>query len=415
MKTSKFDRVISGLAVNGFFLSEIIRKYVIGSELVLILYELLLVFVAVFYFRKTYNRHLQGLVVITSTIFLWGLFVSVPSSYGLITLALGVRTYLIPISALIIGMRLNQTLEPPDRNRMLLMFVSFWILAISALAVVQIVVGPTHFLTVGVGRDEAIGLGDWGHGSELFRTTSIFQHTGKYGQIIFLLCVASAYLRSLVPLSCLTTTYLFVQELAAVLLSGQRAGLMFYLFVLLLLYAVNRRSAVISVTFIIAAVVVIVVVKPEWLSVFSRAETAIDEIPFRINENVLLPLGYALERYALFGVGFGAFSFGSVNFGGHLLGHVIKTGNAEDAYLRIMVETGVIGVILSSMFFLHAVFLALRRKEIGDKRWRNLRVFSVSVIFGVMLWGLTHDTLGATATTGMLFFFISPLYMNRKS
>jgi hypothetical protein len=413
MRASTVERIAIVVALNGFFVSEIIRKYFIGSQVVLIAYEALVVSIAIVFLHKVINKRITELILIFFTIVAWGLFVSIFASAPSATLVLGLRTYIFPISVLILGVRLFETMSKDQFNLKLLSFVVLWMLVIGTVAVLQITLGQSHFLTIGVGRDEAEGLGDWAYGSNLFRTTSLFQHTGKYGQIIFILAAASCYLRTSMGLSNLTSVSLLILEISSVILSGQRIGILLYFAILGALQFGNFRNAVVKGAYLAPIFIVSIFFVPSILSIFDRAITIFDEIPFRISANIIEPLAYAIDEFGFSGLGFGYVSFGSETFGGRLLFSVVTVGNPENSYLRMVVETGILGALLSIAFFMHPILVALTRVNLKTKQDMSLRAFTTSMVLAAMIWGNTHDTLGATATTGMLFFFLAPIYSRK--
>lgn len=413
MNSSLIEKYAIVVLVNGFFISEAIRKFIIGSQLPLIIYETTCVVVALLILRRAINRRILELIVLCLIVIFWGIASSVTSKFALPVIFLGLRTYIFPLAALILGARLVQILGKESFERAGLKLVTFWITIITSIAILQMVLGPQHPLTVGVGREEAMGLGGWGTNTDLFRTTSIFQHTGKYGQVIFILCSYSLYLRRELRPNQLLAVCIICLELTAVFVSGQRTGLIFYIFIAAALYLSNIKSLVYISSLSGFAILTSTFLSPLAADIAARNLTTLSEIPTRITSNVILPVSDALASYPIGGIGFGSLSFGSLSFGGDLLTSYINAGNAESSYARIIVETGTFGLLLASLYFFHGLFISLS----GSSKVQDtlLRRFAASLIISVLIWGNTHDTLGATATIGIMFFIISPIYVGSRT
>lgn len=415
MKSQLIEKWSISAVVNSLFVFEAVRKFAIGSQNVLIAYEILCAALAFALITRAINRRILEIMAILGALFLWGLLSTINSKFDISLIFIGLRPYIASIAALVFGVRIIQIMGAEKFEQAAFRVVLFWIFTITLVAVMQIYLGPSHFLTVGVGRDEAMGLGTWGEGSDLFRTTSIFQHTGKYGQIIFLLCSFSAYLRAQIKPNYHIGIAVMALELAAVIISGQRAGSILFLLLIFTIYASTLRRIFLTGLAFTAASIFGAGLLSLVSGIAQRTMSAIDEIPIRIHMNIILPLSDAMGNYPITGIGFGSLSFGSQAFGGDLLTSFIKVGNAENSYARIIVEIGFIGLVFVCIFFAHILFTALTKKIDTSDHQKNTRNFSICLTLAIIVWGNTHDTLGATATTGILFFLISPIYVKSST
>lgn len=414
----KFQPVFLATVANGLFVAEILRKFLLGGQTILIIYELACITIAISLAFKTYRPCIEPLFLVTAAILLWGGLTIAASSYSPNVYFFGARTYLFPIAALLTGIRLCQLIGHIKFVRLTFSCVTFWIVVITGVALAQLFVGFDHFLTIGVGNHEAVGLGTWGDDSELFRTTSIFQHTGKYGQIVFLLAAYSLYYRSSYLSRPAWRGILLLLEVAAIVISGQRAGFIGYIFLLVVVALRSGRSAIRSFAGLALFVLVIIfIVSQSTYGVFERGLSGFEEIPERIESNFVIPIGFVLDHYFFWGVGFGALSFGAIQYGGDSLLSFIRVGSAEGSFVRIAVETGIVGVILALLFVFAAIVAAFNYGRAAQAYDRSIRrgasiysSFLITTLIVLLFWSLTHDVLAATATMGIVFFFAAPVF-----
>lgn len=219
-------------------------------------------------------------------------------------------------------------------------------------------------------------------------------------------------------------------ELAVILVSGQRAAVVGFVFLACGVWLVQAKRSKASVLGAVLACVLIV--GATWgfrreefeLSmlrlVLLRAVSGFVDIPERFRANVFEPAWYVVNRFGLVGEGIGAFSLGSGPWGGMPLYEVVPVGSAENSWLRIIAEQGVIGLGFQMVFWLGllwASWATWRRSTerrlacpLGANELRVVVVFPGVVLAVLLLWANTHDVVGnVTVMSLALVLFGLPL------
>lgn len=431
---------LAPLVISLPLLAEVIRKYVYPSNLVLPLAEILAVFVALALFQRLpVNRATAVLGALIVASIAWGLLTIAFGHQDFALGMVGLRNFLVPCAFLVIGASLGNTFTSDRFTGLLHRVFTLWFVALALVAVFQLLVGRDHWLNAipeGMG-DERGGIGDYTVGEVgldfLFRPTSIFLHTGKLGAVLFVL---SSYRLCYAASSYRRNTFWIgrVFDVVVLMVSGQRAAIVGYGLVAVVvgLMRSGRRSLAVVVMAVALGAIGLAIFG--WVTasggsesigigalIFMRTVSGVVDIPLRVADNVIAPLEYVLAHYALSPAGLGAFSFGSAQFGGQPLYEVVPIGTAENAWLRLLAEQGLLGLVLAGAFWIALVFYSVMA-------WRNARMVSVSWVHGksdlttlalcpalilavLLLWANTHDVLG-NVTVMSLFMVTFGAAMN---
>lgn len=394
--------------------TECVRKYIWADLSVLILADGVAILVALWVIVKRTLGGTRNYWLIFGLYFVWGSITAIFTHASIALVGIGLRPLFIPLIYLTIA---YGYFELPNSERLFLKSVTFWILVVGGVAFLQILLGrdhPINDLPAIVGDDYA-GIGDYDvryEGLEgFFRPTSIFFHTGKFGQTIFLLSLtitASAFSRvNIRPAYAGTVVFAW----AALLLSGQRAGVVFIIFALGLILALGdkwgaSKLSKIAIPMILLAGLSSIFSDDLRSLVFERAASGFTDSIDRVTENSRASQ-YLLSKYWVVGEGLGFFSFGSTNFGGEVLYEHFYGGDAENAWLRVLSEMGLLGVAIVALMFWWIVrrsWLILRSRLLTSQQmW--IAWVPLSAAFSLAVWGLTHDIFSNTLT--MIMFFIS--------
>ncbi|PKP72140.1 MAG: hypothetical protein CVT83_01435 [Alphaproteobacteria bacterium HGW-Alphaproteobacteria-5] len=273
--------------------------------------------------------------------------------------------------------------------------VAFWVSAIALLAFVQIILGQSHPInqfSAGDGIVEFRGAGNIYFtvlGIPVFRPTSIFFHTGKFGQTIFFLFLVAFALYQMRP-GRASRVALFV-SLMGIAISGQRASMAAALIILAAyLILINPRMALRTgrIMAILAPIAVVLMISSDapakildgisyrFISIFGSGSSR-----FVANS---LNWGAALDAAGMFGAGVGSYSLGSKMLGGgtFLLG--------ENSWMRFVVEWGVLGSA-AILVIIVASLLPKRRSRGGDPGLIFVNIVLPTLL--VIVWCFTHDVL----------------------
>ncbi|MFZ0254334.1 MAG: hypothetical protein WAN46_01525 [Gammaproteobacteria bacterium] len=422
------------LLLNTPLLVEIIRKYAIYSNMVFLGGDLVIIafFALLLLQRKIQLSWLPFPFVLGSIVFLVLAFVStIISGASLGAYFVGARAAYIPVIYLLISAAYFRA-EPLSFQR-LYYCASFWVVIAGCLALTQIYLGPTHPINRFWDQD-ALGIGDYTAGGEvlaagIFRPTSFFAHTGKFGQVVFCLVLFRwiALLTKAVRIGPWGGG-LIVFDILAVGASGQRAAMLF-LMLGLLMFAFffrtkrsfsfrtkrpslqhGRTSIIISIaTFAFTAGLVILGLGSIYLNVgYERLASGIAAAPSRIVGNFLLPIKTIIETYLFYGDGFGMYTFGSSDFGGSIVYKAVQMeGVGESSIIRLSAEVGLFTAALQIVLFLIIVVLAWRAARSNrPANERVLGVFFFTWMIAFTLWSNTADVF-ANATVMSLGYALA--------
>ncbi len=392
-------------------LEEVIRKYLIYSDLVFLGADILVLATAVALgVRGKLNlKNLPPTFLVLGVMFIVLTSINHAISGNHIGIyGIGIRATFLPLVYMLIAARYVSSVEGAyDR---IFFCVNVWILVIGIMALAQVVLGKNHPINE-VWGSTALGVGDFATREKglllpgLFRPTSVFTHTGKFGQVIYTLVLfkwshilLSQGKRSYLPY------VLLPFDLAVIFVSGQRAALMF-LVIGMLMFAVMyiRQNGVSLKKLLVPPVIILIGLAGAWVvspvmagAIYDRFESVISAIPVRLEGNFWLPIRTMLEDYLFSGEGLGSFTFGSRLFGGTPVFETIKMqGLGESSLIRLCGEVGVVATIVIVIAYLSLVTRGLRVFE----TLKGSPIASASLFFSIwviclLFWSNTADVFG---------------------
>ncbi len=400
--------------------AEILQKYVFWNRTPILIGDVLIICVSLIAITRHGSRNVRMALVWCIVSIAWGILTVIAGHGGLMLGLIGIRTSVLPVCSLVIGAALLRSLPLERANRFLFLSSLVWLIIITFVALIQIILGRAHSINIlpeGLGGDERHGIGDFeGYDlryiGELFRPTSIFLHTGKYGQVSFVL---SAF-----ALASSSGRWGYKSLLVAVLgalsvgLSGQRAAMIGYL--LCVIYVLSSRMSLSGALGAFTGIGMVLVAvcyaidKGLPISIWYRFFSLVEAIPSRVRENVVEPISDIWYESGMLGSGAGTFSLGSAGFGGAPLYEIIAKGAAENSWLRIWAEQGLVGVFIWTAGYFAAIIQGVRAacwsRRSGDQRVINvLSLNGVLTLMVIGLWSNTHDVIGNTTTMIMAMYY----------
>lgn len=351
-------------------LQEAVRKYLIHSDLVFLGGDTLVVTTAIVLgFQGRLNlRNLPPVFILLSVLFIGATtFNHAASGNHIGVYGVGLRATFLPLVYMLISARYLSAVS--NGYERIFHCVIGWIVIIGIVAVVQIILGKDHPINA-VWGTSALGVGDFATVDKgvlipgMFRPTSIFTHTGKFGQVIFTLVLFKwCYLlfsdvrRSVLPYA------LMLFDLTVILVSGQRAALLFLALSIGLAVLYPRQHGMRFRKVLVLGLLIAVGLSGAWVAkpdmstaVYDRFASVITAIPIRLEGNLLLPIQTILDDYLVSGKGLGYFTFGSRSFGGILVYEGIKMdGLGESSLIRFCGEVGLLVALTMIMAYLSVV------------------------------------------------------------
>lgn len=419
------------------FIVEVVRKYAIPSNVVLIAGESIALLVAAIMVARVPLRVLISLMIFLIATVCWKLVSIIIGHQDLALGMVGLRGFLVPCAFLIVSVAIYHELG--IRRTAALTYNSFtiWLIVIGVVMTLQLVLDRDHWINAlpeGFG-DERGGIGDYTVGEKglsfLFRPTGIFLHTGKVGAVLFVLATFRLFYAHAIGKSHWVLAAGIVLDVVAIALSGQRAAMLGYAIALLIVFSFRVRKAFLywlaAITIggsaaLAASSSVITSEVGEFLAlVAERFLSGISEVPIRINENLIAPAEAVWDEFGLLPAGTGAFSLGSAAFGGKPLYEVVSVGTAENSWLRLLAEEGFVGVVSSMLFWCGLLFVAvcraMKKEPTGEQDARLFRyqIAGAAFILGVLLlWANTHDILGNTQAMSLCMMLLGSSLAGRR-
>lgn len=402
-------------------LAEVFRKYVFPWNGVLVASDVLAALIAAVLFVLRPSRRSVYITVAVGALSAWGVVTVLFGHQDRMLGLVGLRAILVPAFYLIGAVQLARRLGGSATAGVIYRVATFWLVVIGAVATLQLLVGRRHWLNYlppELGADERQGIGDYTFAEfglpELFRPTSIFLHTGKFGAVAFVLAAFRLFYSTASGQKGAHWVAGRLLELAILLLSGQRAAVVGFVFLSAGLWlAQAKKSNALVLRALLACVVVVAatwgILRQDWEPgvlqlVALRAYSGFLDIPERFRSNVLEPAGYVADRFGLTGEGIGAFSLGSGPWGGVPLYEVVPVGSAENSWLRIIAEQGMIGLVLQASFWVGLVWASWTAWRRSTEGWpgrgsggnepRLVLLCPGMILAVLLLWANTHDVLG---------------------
>ncbi|CUS37607.1 membrane hypothetical protein [Candidatus Nitrospira nitrosa] len=400
-------------------LQEAVRKYLIYSDLVFLGGDVLVLATAIAVgLRGRLNvRNIPMAFVVLSAVFLF-----VTASHYTISgnhigvYGVGLRATFLPLVYMLVSARYLSAVDSGYER--IFSCVNVWIMIIGIMAIMQIVLGKNHPINA-VWGTSALGVGDFATTDKgvlipgMFRPTSIFTHTGKFGQVIFTLVLFkwcyllfAAIKRSPWPYA------LMLFDLAIILISGQRAALMFLVLSIGIVALGTRRHGIGVWKILVLGLLIIGGVSGAWvakpdmaMAVYERFASVINAIPLRLEGNLWLPIQTVMEDHLMSGEGLGYFTFGARSFGGTLVYEGIKLeGLGESSLIRLSGEVGLLVAMTIILAYLTVVARAWHfyREHRGSPVASGALFFSIWVMC-LMLWSNTADVFANSIVTTLGF------------
>lgn len=422
-QTSAVSRNWILFIINLPLLAEVVRKYVhqrdsifFGMAIIVLLSVLALFFIPKTRVFKSLPLEIWFTIL---AFYSWAFFNEVVNSHSLIVFFIGLGTMFLPVTYMLVSNIYFQQGEGAIYR--VFLCVNCWLALILTVALLQIFLGSDHPVTTyGLG---STGVGDYSVGGRivegLFRPTSIFTHTGKFGQALFCLVLFKwCYLvATKKPIKWFWKISICL-DILAVVVSGQRANFLFLCVstVLLLLYRASRKGGrtiarLFGYSLIGIVAIAMVSLQPDLMFsstsdlIFDRLLSVFYDIPHRLEGNFILPFSTVVDKYLIFGEGLGRFTLGAANYGGALVYKTVDMpGLGENSWIRMIAEVGVIGTALYLMILFQLLRLALRPVVSGRRQDNEVVALFFGIWLGsIMLWANTHDVFGNMIVTSLAF------------
>jgi len=389
---------------------EITRKFFLGSEYILLTVDIFLLWCGVKLLRDAQPSNLAILLVIALSIHV----LSAAALYGLnpsFAFA-GFRELFYAY----IGYRLG---EKENLEMSSLKIPMYAILLLTAVAVIQILnpstslnqIHPDITLGTSLGRgsydpkiEELLGI-------SLYRPTSIFPVTGKYGAFVAGL---SIFILSMLALKSPTYSraqkvYLIIFILLCNQIALQRA-FYYYAIVIAILhltfFRLSREGIATFLSLILTSIVSIFALEIQpFYGILERLSIFPSEVYTRI-----LDLGYMRGLFedstVLFGYGFGFFSTGASLLGGSAYHYHF---GGEGGWHILIASIGIIPFFI--LIFVCAYYLVLTFKRHSAEYLAGALVYWLTpyIVGLLLLWGLTHNVYGFTNFIFLAFYSIGML------
>ena len=389
--------------LSAHLVAEAIRRFVVYSNVLYLIADIAVLLSALVVLGLTKPRVPVEFIVLLALYVFWGAFCLAVSGEPLILLVFGVRPLLLALCAYVVARGFFGA--GPSSGRTMAWGVLAWSIVVSLVGVLQITSGlgaEINRLPIEAGP-EALGYGDYTVDNlgliGIFRPTSIFMHTGRFGQFAFiasLVLVTSALLNH----ERLWRAVTFVAvALFMVLLSGQRAALLFLaLSVVALLLALRNLRLFGKLLLVLVAIAPLALLAtPDLLTVvWLRFSSVLASVDDRITQNLHGALE-AFEQFGMFGKGLGFFSFGSGPYGGavyyeYMFNADRYVGFGENAWLRIQGETGTLGLLSCAGLVYWLARTSLRRFFLErNPEMRAFHFMAGAIGISLAAWAFTAD------------------------
>lgn len=414
-------------------LVEIIRRFFLYDDILLLVGDVICVSYAVYLVIRCgfpFKNSIVLLIGVFMAITIWALFSLLIVHQNVVLFLIGMRPLFLSILFLLIG-----SIARKEFGAVLIRFIHnwlfFWLAVGLVVAALQLYLGAGHPINSLPGSEVAL-IADYTSGrfeeglENIFRPSSMYLHPGKFGQITFFLAIS---LIVFIIRGQIVGPRAFWGAMligACLLIAGQRAALLFLLigsgcatalpgskvnFAKFIYFGGALVSAItlfyiFDVPFVVASLL------------FDRFISVFQDVFHRLDVNLVQSYLNIFERYWLMGDGPGSYSLGSAAYGGAIIYEIDPIfADAENSWLRIMAELGLIGAVLYMFFFflvIKACFIIFWRYRFSEEGSLPLAVviWSSSVVF----WANTHDVLGSATTLSIGFAFVGlVLYSGQES
>lgn len=160
MLRSTYDKYVFLFFVSLLFVVDIVRKYVGGGDSLLMLAEVMMYVVGFSYMNSLVFSYLKWLLVPLGGYFYFGVLGHLTSTSSLLLIPIGLRTVLLVLASLSLGMAYYIKYGRQSFEKTLGSLFLFWFAIIGIIALVQVILGKSHFLASGI-HPVGLGIGDY--------------------------------------------------------------------------------------------------------------------------------------------------------------------------------------------------------------------------------------------------------------
>ncbi|KAF0281236.1 hypothetical protein BA900_05610 [Spiribacter roseus] len=384
-----------GSAISAHLIAEVLRRFSGWSDIAYGLADVVVLTAALIVVLR-YGVRLDKRIIAAFGIYVFfGVASHLGSGHPIVLVAVGLRPLALGIAVFAIAEAAFSRVQQASHHLRSVMAV--WLVIITAVAVYQIHAG------VGAPINEIEGIPRGGRGDPygglnwLFRPTSIFMHTGRFGQFTFFMALIFVLPTLSRRRHDLGDWLLAGVALFAVLLSGQRAAfVLFILAVLGVMFVQKRGRLALRLGTLLTAV---------FGAVAAANARVLEAVVDRVVSGFLGGFERVAEQgagwsagfmtYPLLGEGLGFFSLGAEPFGGEIYYSYMGRfgGSGENSWLSIQGEVGILGVAAFAVGLLLIVSRALRAYICaGGANGKNWEWHIAAAVFPLALglWALTH-------------------------
>lgn len=389
---------------------EVFRKYIWQSDIPLFLMVVIVFFYGLIILARDSNvtsNIKAGFFLSAAALIIIAFINQFLSSNSIMVFAIGIGTMFVPFFYAVCSANYYQ--KYANASISILKCANAWIILSLLVAALQLYFGKnSEFTQYGLGSS---GIGDYtAEGADyiegLFRPTSIFTHTGKFGQVVFCL-ILFKWVYFAVSRTKLSVPWKLsiVADFALILISGQRSAFLFlFISMFVLMFYTNLpmlRKSVVSARrykrsfMLLLTVVFILTIGANFVSsnvydmVVSRMISVFYDIPERVAGNLVYPFWNAINQFVFVGMGLGAITLGASKYGGVAL-YDINLG--ENSWVRIAAELGFLGFTIYVLMVSQWLYMAFRvsRRDTTSPNSAS-KIFFVLWYFSMFLWANTHD------------------------
>ena len=405
-------------------IGELFRKYVLYSNVWLIVVDLILVLIFIRTLSKFKPPAIFNYWVFFVTIFtIHGLAFSIIELREPYSIIFGLRTAFYPMVGFLVASSVN---FDKDFTAKLMRVTLTLLLLISIFGLLQVSLdsrpweAPIHWINyypseLNYGCPQACSMGYGGSpfdnagakyfGVTLYRPHSIFLHTGKFGQVVFALgAIVLLLAKDLSPKNKGIIIFIII---ACNFVTSQRAALyslLFFAILYIYLFSNNRKNLTIGL--LIISFFIIILDAKAIIFIVVRIFSIIPELPSRLE---LFYQANGLLDNGLLGDGWGFFAPGSQFFGG---GSFQLVYGGEGAWIIVAGELGIpisITLAISNLIFGILIFF----RSFSKSHDNYLSFWTSFVILVLFLWACTHNIFGSYL---MMLYALIPigLYFNKS-
>lgn len=391
-------------------LSEVVRKYFFVNNVIFLFSDVLMILIGIYVIFSMRTSVNWWYCIILMCYFFWGAFPYFFNNRSVILIVVGMRPFVIALMYYAISFKIAEN----DGLNSFFKFAIFWSMVMGVVSILQLALGKEHWINLlpGDKGNEVQGIGDYTIDGKsiagLFRPTSIFMHTGKFGQAFFVLAVSIITKLSFMKKMTVFGYVALLFVVIVVFITGQRSAMvLFFLFGMYVL-VLNKKIDLkfFSFVFVLSCIVMIYIPMEYVEFPVERALSGVFGAKERFS-GTMSNAWSVLDSYWLSGEGLGFFTFGSSSYGGTIIYKFDpRFRSTENTWLRIIGETGVIGVLLIMICFLYII---LRMRYIAKNVEKKDKWVAYTAMFcasGFSVWGITHDIIGNYLTMSLLFTFV---------